>query len=280
MITIDIHSHTSHSHAANTVAEMAEAAEAAGMRVFGFSEHSPRPEGYNYPTEYRTKLRAGFPDYLAEVKALCQRFVDAPEDKKPMRVLLGLEVDWFPSERPFIERMINAAPYDYLIGSVHFLGTWGFDATVKDWKDLSDDACFAKYSAYFHNERDMAASGLMQVAAHPDLIKIFSVETFRRWIADDAHSRLVKDALTAMKDTGMAMEISAAGLRKPCKEIYPCPEIMAMAAKLHLPVSFASDAHAVEQVGWKFDELERYARSFGYTTSRYFVEKEPIDQAF
>ena len=78
----------------------------------------------------------------------------------------------------------------------------------------------------------------------------------------------------------MVMEVSAAGLRKPCREIYPCPAIMEMAAGLHLPISFASDAHAVAQIGWQFNELARYARRFGYTTSRYFVEKQPVDRPF
>ncbi len=281
MITADLHSHTLFSHARDSVADMASAASAAGMRIFGFSEHSPRPEGYNYTQEYRERLRAGFPTYLSEVKALRSRWEEAPEDNKPLRVLLGLEVDWFLAERPFIERMIaSERSWDYLIGSVHFLGTWGFDDRKADWDILDDEACFSRYDAYFREEKNMAESGLMDIAAHPDLIKIFSVDRFNRWLDLPGSLDLVAEALAAIKKGGMCMEISAAGLRKPCSEIYPGPKIMAVAADLNLPISFASDGHCVEQLGWKFGELAAYARSFGYSSSRYYVGRQPFEQAF
>ena len=281
MITVDMHSHTLFSHAKDSAADMAAAAARAGMRVFGFSEHSPRAEGYNYTNEYRERLRAGFPEYLSQVKELRERWNKAPADAKPLRVLLGLEVDWMPNERPFIEQMIAREPsWDYLIGSVHFLGTWGFDDRQSDWDALDDDACHAKYDAYFSTLRTMAESRLMDIAAHPDLIKIFSADRFHAWIRRPEALRLIEDALKAIKESGMAMEVSAAGLRKPCAEIYPCPIIMQMAADMGIPISFASDSHCVEQVGWKFDELAAYARSFGYASSRYYVGRRPFDQPF
>ncbi len=281
MITVDMHSHTLFSHAKDSVAGMAAAAAKSGMRVFGFSEHSPRAEGYNYTNEYRERLRTGFPEYLSQVKELRERWNQAPDDAKPLRVLLGLEVDWMPNERSFIEHMIALEPsWDYLIGSVHFLGTWGFDDLKADWDILDDDACFAKYDAYFLTLKNMAESRLMDIAAHPDLIKIFSADRFHAWLKRTEALLRIEEALKAIKASGMSMEVSAAGLRKPCSEIYPCPAIMRMAADMDIPISFASDSHCVEQVSWKFDELAAYARLFGYKTSRYYVGRKSFDQAF
>ena len=56
MIRVDLHTHTNHSHARDSVREMFEAGQAKGLVVQGFSEHSPRPLGYDYPVEYREHL--------------------------------------------------------------------------------------------------------------------------------------------------------------------------------------------------------------------------------
>ncbi|MDE7065343.1 MAG: histidinol-phosphatase, partial [Desulfovibrionaceae bacterium] len=80
--------------------------------------------------------------------------------------------------------------------------------------------------------------------------------------------------------TGMAMEISSAGLRKACREIYPGPVIMGLAADLGVPVTFGSDAHNVDDVAYGFDQLAAYARSFGYDKSVWFRKGERFEQAF
>ena len=117
----------------------------------------------------------------------------------------------------------------------------------------------------------MLASGLYNIAAHPDLIKIFSVEPFHLWLQKPESQVQVRHCLETLKAQGMAMEISSAGLRKACGEIYPCPEIMQMARELSLPVTFASDAHNVQDIAYGFDQLARYARSFGFEEYVHFV---------
>lgn len=264
MITVDLHTHTSHSHGQATVEEMFATAIDRGMEIFGFSEHSPRPLGYSYPKDYKEKLTAGFPRYVDEVRALA----DARQDGRT--VLLGLEMDWLPGQEPFTAETIARYPFDYIIGGIHFLGTWGFDCTVDDWKALSPEQTNDTFERYFDSLRRMAASGMFHVAAHPDIIKIFAVDAFHEWLDRPESRRRVHDALATLRAAGMAMEISSAGLRKLCKEIYPCPAIMEMARELELPVTFGSDAHCTSTVAWGFDQLAEYARGFGYTHSVWF----------
>lgn len=274
MITIDLHTHTSHSHGQATVQEMFEAGCARGLLVHGFSEHSPRPSGYDYPKDYRDKLTRSFPDYVEQVRTLAATY--APE----RTVLLGLEMDWLPGQEPFIDATIHRYDYDYVIGGIHFLGTWGFDYTADDWQGFSPEQTADIYVRYFDSLRRMAASGMFDIAAHPDIIKIFSVDAFHHWLATDKAKAVVRDALETMHTAGMAMEISSAGLRKPCKEIYPCPDIMRMAADIGLPVTFGSDAHCVNTIGWGFDTLADYARSFGYTHSVWMRRGERFERPF
>ena len=255
MITADLHTHTRYSHGKSTAREMFAAGQERGIALHGFSEHSPRPDGYDYPREYRTQLMRGYPDYVREVLELKEQY--------PCHVLLGMEVDWMEAESDFIQKAIHAYDFDYLIGSVHFVGTWGYDFSADDWADLSFEQRAAHYTSYFHALAGMASSRLFNIAAHPDLIKIFSLDSFRHWLTRHNGLDLVRDSLVAIRDAGMSMEISSAGLRKPCREIYPGPEIMRLAADLRVPVVFGSDAHQAAEMGFAFDELARYAASFG-----------------
>ena len=276
MHNIDLHTHTSYSHGADAPSAMFAAAQAKGIKLYGFSEHSPRPLGFDYPNEYREHLAAHLDTYARDVKRLQQQF--------PQQVLFGMEMDWLEGQLEFTRRTITAYDYDYLIGSVHFLGTWGFDASAADWAELSQEQCDRFYEHFFIAEIAMAHSGLFHIAAHPDLIKIFSVQRFHRWLNDAshgaAHRDLVRQMLLAFRDNGMAMEVSSAGIRKPCREIYPCAPIMQMAAALHLPICLNSDAHCVADVGYAFPQLESYARAFGWRESVWFDKQGMHSQPF
>ena len=265
MITADLHSHTRYSHGASTPQEMYAAACTAGLKLLGFTEHSPRPLGFDYTNEYREQLSRFMPTYAREV---CELRDNAAPDA--CQVLFGMEMDWLEGQADFARQACTAYDFDYLLGSVHFIGHWGFDDQASDWDILSQEECERNYVRYFQSWREMIASGMFQIAAHPDLIKIFSVDDFHRWLELPASMDLVGDALTAVRDAGMAMEISSAGLRKSCREIYPGPKILHLARNLGLPITFASDSHATDQVAWNFDTLARYAASEGWTESLVF----------
>lgn len=266
-ITVDLHSHSLHSHARDTVEAMAASAFAKGMEVFGFSEHSPRPEGYAYPKDYQDHLVAGFPSYVEEVLAEKRRYAGR------MDVLLALEMDYMPAEEAYAKTCVAAYPYDYVIGGLHFLGKWGFDWSRADWENLSEETKREHFIRYYRDLRRMAESRLFQIAAHPDLVKLFCKESFAAWVKSDEAGRIIREALGAMKDTGTVMEISSAAVRKGLGEPYPCREVMAIARDLGLPVSFGSDAHACEDVGYAFDVLAAYAGEYGYTESAVFRGK-------
>jgi histidinol-phosphatase (PHP family) len=77
-----------------------------------------------------------------------------------------------------------------------------------------------------------------------------------------------------MKKNDLAMELNTAGLRKDCKEIYPSPQIVGLAANLGVPITFASDAHTPTEVGMNFSEAVQLARKFGYTQSCRFTQRK------
>lgn len=264
MISADLHLHTCYSHGHHTPFEMAVAAPQRGLKLMGFSEHSPRPAGYNYLREYRDQLTRYLSRYVAEVRQL-------KADTGPgCQILLGLEQDWLDGQEEFIKRSIGAYDYDYIIGSVHFLDHWGFDDGDGPWREASPEQCSDWYEEYFATWERMLDSGLFHIAAHPDLIKIFSRDQFHQWLEWPKSKAQVRRCLETLRKQGMAMEVSSAGLRKPCGEIYPAPLFMQYAKELAIPITFASDAHCMADVARDFNELGAYARSFGFTTHGYF----------
>lgn len=263
MLKADLHLHTLYSHGKNTPLEMFEAAKHKSVSFIGFSEHSPRPDGYNYHHEYREQLNSHLNDYINQVMAL--KSYDSA-----YKTLLGMEIDWISGEEDFTRRSCSRFDFDYLIGSVHFLDHWGFDDGADQWVNADQEECERRYISYFRHWKEMLDSGLFQIAAHPDLIKIFSVEKFHIWLNNQESKDVIRDCLLTLKNMGMAMEISSAGLRKACHEIYPCAPIMEMAATLSLPVTLASDAHCVEDIAYGFEELAKYALSFGFTEQSVF----------
>lgn len=274
-IVADVHMHTWHSHGQASTHDMYLAAVQAGLKIIGFSEHSPRPQGFAYKQDYQEKLCSVFPQYVKEVKDLQEH---AKADG--VQVLFGLELDYIKGQEDFARIECAKYPYDYIIGGLHFQDTWGFDGPAEEWLPLSKEERFAVYAKYYQDLASMCQTKLFNIAAHPDLVKISSRADFDLWLSTDESMPLIAKALTAIKDNGMAMEISSAGLRKKCKEIYPGEKIMELAKNLHLSISFGADAHCTGTPAYAFDELARYAHAFGYTHSLVFVGGKAVKVPF
>ncbi len=237
----DYHMHTPRcNHAMGSIVDYCEAAVQLGLHEIGMSDHSPMPNGFD--KEWRMQHEE-LPEYLQELEAARQRF----DGKLTLR--RGLEADFHPGSEPYVQEMIASNDWDYIIGSVHYIGDWGFDnpdsvATWNDW-DIEDAYC-----AYFELVAQSAATGMFDIIGHPDLIKKFGHRA-------PANSHKVERAelamLEAVKASGAALEISSAGLRKPVAEVYPHGRMIAHAAAMDIPFAFGSDAHAPGEVGHGMD---------------------------
>ena len=161
MIKTDTHLHTLHSHGKAGVTEMFHAARKKGIDIIGFSEHSPRPETHSYPSDYQPKLIEGFPTYVADVKRLREEF------KNEATVLFGLEMDWMEGSETFIADTLKAHDFDYVIGGIHFLDTWGFDYRKEDWQVLSEAQQVSLYNRFFCHHAGHGADGPFQHSGPP-----------------------------------------------------------------------------------------------------------------
>ena len=281
MICADIHNHTLASHGLATVGEMFAAAQARKLVWYGFSEHSPLPPGYSCPL-YKGDLAVTFPAYAAEVMALREQtagHAGGGQSGAP-RVLLGMELDWLPVNMPWMRDAVSRYPFDYIIGGLHFVGDVPVGSPRSWGPEVERPQRFARYDAYYEAMQELAASGMVDVVAHPDFIKVCCYEDFQTWLALPGSTDRVAAALEAMRATDTAMEVSSAGLRKPFHEPYPGPAIMRLAADLGLTISFGSDAHNIQDTGSHFDTLAEYAASYGFARSRIFIGRQPLELDF
>jgi histidinol-phosphatase (PHP family) len=186
-------------------------------------------------------------------------------------VLLGLEMDWVPGRADELRRFLAPYDWDVVLGSVHWIGAWGFDnisdpAFAPEWERRDADGVFAAYAALV---RDLAASELCDVLAHPDLPKLAG---HRPTSYTPLHDAIVEAATGG----GCALEVNSNGYRRICAEPYPALPLLEQAHAAGLSITFASDAHTPDRLGQRFDDLTAWARSAGYGEYVYFESRRPI----
>lgn len=272
MINADLHSHTVISHGADTVAAMYEAGREAGLEIMGFSEHSPLPPGYACKL-YTGDLEGDFPHYVREVLEL-KEHAAGPE------VLLGMELDWIPSRRKWMEELTGRFPFDYVLGSIHFLDGQSV-GNVASWpEDLTPAQCHARFAAYFYEIAAMAASGLVQAASHPDFVKLRAWDQYQSWLKTPQAAAAIDCAMTSLAKHNVAMEINSAGLRQDFAEPYPAEEVIVSAARRGVRICFGSDAHRKQDVGAGFAAISAIAARHGYRESVVFRNREAVVMPF
>jgi histidinol-phosphatase (PHP family) len=168
---------------------------------------------------------------------------------------LGIEADFVPGAEDRIATLLESRDFDYVVGSVHFIREGAVDMddyTVWDPKDprRSPEAVWKRY---FETVAASAQSGLFDIIAHPDLVKIWGSAHPERTPARDPRF-FYEPAVEAFADAGVAVELSTAGLRKPVAELYPAPAFLAMCVEAGVPVALSSDAHRPQDVGAGYEQ--------------------------
>lgn len=251
---IDYHTHHVRcGHAVGELEEYIQSAIAKGLSEIGLSDHMPllHVDPADYYPEMAMPMEE-LPRYVEE----CLRLKEKYSGRIAVRV--GLEGDFIEGYEDEIARIVEAYPWDYVIGSVHFLGTW--DVTdfrqVHNWegKNVID-----VYETYYDAVCKAAATGLYDYIGHIDAIKRFGYRP-----EEDA-TALEDRALQAVAKHGLAIELNAAGIHTAAKEMYPSRRMLERAFALGIPVTYGSDAHHPDRVGQKWEEASAMLKSVGYS---------------
>jgi histidinol-phosphatase (PHP family) len=172
---------------------------------------------------------------------------------------LGIEADFVPGAEDRMANLLTDRDFDYVIGSVHFLREGAVDMddySVWDSGRSADEI----WRRYFQTIGEAARSGLFDVLAHPDLVKVWGGE---RPVPDGDLRRYYELAMEGIAESGIAVEVSTAGLRKRVAELYPAPAFLAMALEAGAPVALSSDAHRPEDVGMDYERALELLEELG-----------------
>lgn len=240
-----------------------EAASERGIVELGVSEHVYRfaqaLDVWQHPL-WRECAHDDLEDYC--------RFVREDTDLR-----LGIEADFVRGAEDRIANLLEAHDFDYVVGSVHFLrehsldtddhSVWGSGRSAEEiWRE------------YFTTLGEAARSGLFDILAHPDLVKVWGPTHPERPLPEGDLRSYYELAIDGIAESGVAIEVSTAGLRKRAQEIYPAPAFLAMCLEAGAPVALSSDAHRPEDVGADYDQALELLESVGVGELCVFERRE------
>ena len=184
---------------------------------------------------------------------------------------LGIEADFVAGAEDRMASLLEARDWDYVVGSVHFVRDGAVD-TSGDW-DVWEGGRGpeAVWRRYFETLGEAAGSGLFDVLAHPDLVKVWGAERPR---PEGDLRRFYELAMEGIAESRIAIEVSTAGLRKPAGEIYPAPELLRWCVEAGCPVALSSDAHAPDQLGYRYETAIELLEGLGVRELCVFERRE------
>ncbi len=163
---------------------------------------------------------------------------------------LGIEADFVPGGEDRMATLLEARDFDYVVGAVHFVREGAVDMDDYSVWDTGRSA-EQIWQRYFQTLGEAARSGLFDVLAHPDLVKMWGGE---RPVPEGDLRRYYELAMDAIAESQIAVEVSTAGLRKRAGELYPAPAFLAMCVEAGAPIALSSDAHRPEDVGAGYEQ--------------------------
>lgn len=257
----DYHIHTSRcGHARGEMPQYLAEAWKKGLKEIGISDHVPM---YWLSPDLRdpglAMSEGEFPGYIDEVRLMAAGCPD-------VKVLLGVEADYIPGFEAEAARILSGRPFDYIIGSVHFIDGWAFDSPHQ-LDEYSRRDIDEVYRQYFDLICRAASSGLFDIIAHPDLVKKFGYRP------RENPASLYRQAARAFAGAGVCVEVNTAGLRWPTGEIYPSLEFLKICREEGVPAVTGSDAHDPETVGRSFGKARDLLLEAGYSEVARFSER-------
>src|SRR3954447_12480143 len=206
-----------------------------------------------------------------DLDAYCQ-FVREETDLR-----LGIEADYLAGREDRVANLLERYEWDYVVGSVHFLRDGALDHEDYDIWEHRSAAPDQVWRVYFETLGEAARTGMFDILAHPDLVKMWGPERPR---PEGDLRRFYELAMDGIAETRPAIEVSTAGLRKPVGELYPDPAFLEMCLEAGNPVALSSDAHVPDQLGYGYERALEVLDGLGVAELAVFERRnrrlEPI----
>ncbi|WP_078555066.1 histidinol-phosphatase [Bacillus alkalicellulosilyticus] len=262
-VTFDLHTHHERcGHAEGKIEDYIKAAIEKEMNVIGIADHSPyfaREEDHAFPRI--TMAKSDFPNYVSEVLQLKEKY------RHKIHVLLGVECDYFPGQMSKYQKGLSKYPFDYIIGSVHFVDDISIFKKGR-WDGLTQKEKQKTKENYYHLIAQSAKSGMFQILGHIDAMKGYYPEF------SAIETPVIDETLQIIAEHKIAIEINTSGKTKDSGGWYPSDDILERALFHDVYVTFGSDAHVPERVGDEFEAVKQRLKEIGFKEWVYYVQQK------
>lgn len=217
------HTHTYRcGHASGEDRQYVEEAIQAGIKVLGFSDHTPMPFPSGHRSGHRIQLDRA-EDYFNSISNLKKEYA------ADIEIHIGVETEYYPETFDLFWEYIRSFPLEYMILGQHFIKREEDGRASSARSDRE-----SRLVDYVDNVIGAIDTGKFLYIAHPDIIN---------YIGDDSiYRREMRRLCEAAKAAGIPLEINRLGFFE--HRIYPCDRFFSIAAEVGNSVIIGSDAHS------------------------------------
>ncbi|MDR2036546.1 MAG: histidinol-phosphatase [Bacteroidales bacterium] len=271
------HTHTFFCDGKASAVNYIEEAIGKNFSILGFSAHAP----VLFPTSWTLPL-SSVKDYHAEIQHLKENYMDHLE------IYCGLEADFFPDKMEQTRELYSGYSWDYIIGSIHFIGTYAdgtgwcidgpHDEFLTGWKEIAGNDPLLPIRWYFENTRNMVRTMKPDIIGHMDKIKI---QYRPGCMIPETHPYFKEQVMNTLEEIAASdcvVEINTRGMQKGnTNDFYPGKWVIKEMYQMNIPVTISSDAHAAGMLDYGFDQAVATLKETGYRTVRIFKNKQWTD---
>jgi len=252
------HTHTALCrHASGSEEEYVEAAISRGLKLLGFSDHTPQ-----IYDGFVSKIRMT-PDEVRKYFETAKRLKSKYKGK--IELLFGFETEYFPATSEVLFELYSKYPVDYIILGQHYYNGRGEIEHSSVFSPSSDPEKFKKYMSLV---TEAINTGAFSAVAHPDVYNF----TGNASLYEEECEKFIKEA----KRLGIPLELNLLGLR--AGRHYPNPEFWKIVGRVGAPVILGCDAHAPKDVAAIENVAEglAFAKKYGIQPLDRLVLRKPI----
>jgi len=238
------HTHTWRcGHASGKEREYVEKAIEGGLKVLGFSDHTPYPFPNGYSSGFRMSL-GQFDEYVKTVLDLRDEYCS------DIVIHLGVEAEYYPAYFADLQRFISDYPVEYFLLGQHYLEN-EIGAVSGAWA-TADEGVIRRYC---EQTKEAMATGCFTYFAHPDMINYIGNRT--------VYDKYIRELCRNANHFDMPLEMNFLGLYEG--RHYPNRKFWKIAGEEGCKVIFGADAHRPEAV-WRPEVTamaERMVQEYG-----------------
>ncbi len=219
------HTHTWRcNHARGDERSYVEQAIAAGIRILGFSDHTPCPFPDGHNSWFRMSV-ADCPDYFETIRRLRDEYADR------IQIHVGVELEYYPAIFPAQLDLLRRQGCEYMLLGQHYL--YNEEDSIYCGNPTDDPA---RLIQYVDQTIDGLSTGLFTYLAHPDLLHFTGDR--------DTYLLHMRRLCRAAREQNVPLELNLLGLHDGRN--YPTRIFWELAAEEGNRTVLGCDAHCPE----------------------------------